>query len=76
MPADLGTDYHGNTLDMYVEATANVVGFRRHGQRIMLGVTRGIMADLDADQAEEIALNLLAAVKAARAEPRERPDAR
>lgn len=60
------TAYEGDALDMYVEP-AVVVGMRRHGEVIKLGINRTVVS-LTAEQAAVVAKSLYAAALLAEGE--------
>lgn len=59
------TDYHGDAMDLAL-ANGGVFNFRRHDELIKMAVTPGPVGVLTADEAEDVARNLLAAAKLAR----------
>lgn len=54
------TDWYGEALDLYVEANKAVVGMRRRGKVISLGINNEVVT-LTPEQAREIAKSLASA---------------
>lgn len=72
-PPELDLDWHGDAYDRCIESTKHVVTFRRFGPQINFGVVPSGITLLTADEAEDVAANLYAAARAARAHEAERP---